>query len=638
VTVKNVLKQFNIGAIYGIDFETYWDPKDYSLKKMATTEYIFDPRFKSVMAAVMKHDWKKPRVFSHEQFIAWLKTVDWQRTGMLAHHAQFDGLILSHHYGVKPAAYFDTLSMARPIMPVSVGGSLQTLCSAFGRASKTKAGALIDTAGKRDLSKAEYRALAAYAGDDIEDAWFLFNKFLPFTQPKELRLIHTTVKMYAQPRLLINKKSVDALHTAVKDNKANLLETVNTLLPATYPHTVSRETVTSSAKLGALLLELGYDPPTKVSRKTGKIQFAFAKNNEDFKLFHKQGDKLLKALLDARLALSSSILETRTARMSNRSKHGVQPIYLKYWGAKTGRWSGGDKANWQNLTRGSDMRKAVYAPRGYKLIIADLAQIEVRVNAWMSNQKDLIHVFATKGDPYCLAASKIYSRPIDKNDDPDERFIGKVATIMLGYGAGGAKFAEYLRLGMMGPAVDMSDEQGKDIVNAWRRANHGIVANWRHVENCVRSAFLGKQELLDEVLTYRGENNNGITELPDGTYIRYDDIRVDERGLSHCNKSRLLKNGARSEERQYLYGGLLVENNTQALSRSIIAAQMLAIEDALPTAQIVMSTHDELVLIVTNEESKNALKVVKRIMSTSPDWAPTLPLDVEAHASQRYDK
>ena len=34
----------------------------------------------------------------------------------LCHHAHFDGLILSHHFGVKPRYWLDTLSMARQVL------------------------------------------------------------------------------------------------------------------------------------------------------------------------------------------------------------------------------------------------------------------------------------------------------------------------------------------------------------------------------------------------------------------------------------------------------------------------------------------------------------------------------------------
>ena len=80
------------------------------------------------------------------------------------------------------------------------------------------------------------------------------------------------------------------------------------------------------------------------------------------------------------------------------------------------------------------------------------------------------------------------------------------------------------------------------------------------------------------------------------------------------------------------------ENRIQALARIVIAEHMLRIYDEVPGWKQVMTTHDEIVGLVKTKDAKKALKIVQRIMSTSPDWAPDLPLGVDAHSSQRYDK
>lgn len=631
--LKRAMRALNINAIYCMDYETFWDPKDYSLSKMATTEYVFDKRFNAHMVSVQKHNWAKPKIMSIPQLRIWARTVDWTRAGMLAHHAHFDGLIASHHHGIKPAVYLDTLSMARPIMPVTVGGSLKAVCAAFGRKSKTKSGVLVDTAGKRTLTAAEFKRMGAYAGDDVEDTWFAFEKLIPHTLNTELRLISTTVKMYAQPRLLINAELIDALHDKTVSDKAEQVLSVGSV----FGRYIDKKEIVSNEKFADLMRELGYEPPLKISKTTNKETLALAKGDLEFKDLLKHEDPKLRALVTARFNLKSSILETRTKRMSNRSVHGKQPIYLNYWGAKTGRWSGGDKSNWQNLSRGSDMRKAVYAPSTHKLIIADLAQIEARVNAWWSNQTDVVEAFRRGEDVYCLAASKIYGRHITKANK-DERFVGKVATLALGYGAGAPRFADMLRLGSFGPAMEISDGQASDIVKAWRQANNRIVANWKLQQNLMYSAFNGQQEIHDEIITYQGFKDRGIMIMPDDTYIRYDGLQYDGQNLSYCNKSRRLKSGDVNEERQKLYGGLIVENADQAMSRVIIGSHMRAIEDAMPYAQIVLSSHDEIVTIVPNKYAKKALSLTQEIMSQSPDWAKGLPVAVEAHMSQRYDK
>lgn len=625
--INKLLDALNLDAVVGLDWETYYDD-DYSLRKMATTEYITDERFKSHMISVQWHSDRQAQVMAPPEFKKWAKEVNWKRTGMLAHNTAFDAFIASHHFKVKPAFYLDTLSMARPLMPVHVGGSLKTVCAAFGRVAKKRAGALEDVKGVRNLTLKQYNALARYAGDDIVDTWFIFNKLLPYTSLAELRLIDITMKMYAQPTLVMDTSVVAKVYVDEVEKKEALLKKLK----------LDRKALTSNEQFAELLRAAGVEPPTKVSPRTGKTALALSKQDLEFKDLLKHKSKRVRDLVEARFALKTSIVETRSKRLHARSTTlTAQPVYLNYCGAKTWRWSGGDKANYQNLGRGSDLRTAIEAPPGHTLVIADLAQIEARINAWYNGQADVVEAFARKEDVYKLAAHRIYGKPIDKIDK-DMRFVGKVATLALGYQAGAGRFAEMLRIGQFGPPVDITDSLAADVVRAWRQSNQFIVAGWKRAQNNAKSAFLGKQRINDGVVSYEGFKGRGATYLPNGLTMRYDRLQVDEEGMSYASKYRVLRNGEISEERQRLYGGIIVENNTQALARQVIAYQMLDIVDALPRARIAMSTHDEVVLVVPDRSVAKALKSVTEIMSTPPAWAPDLPIAVEVHASKRYDK
>ena len=97
-----------------IDFESAWDSKVYTLSKMTTEEYIRDARFQawgmsyreigSDDGPVWIPGWHLP---------TFLASIDWSRTAVVAHNAQFDVGILVWRYGYVPAFIFDSLSMAR---------------------------------------------------------------------------------------------------------------------------------------------------------------------------------------------------------------------------------------------------------------------------------------------------------------------------------------------------------------------------------------------------------------------------------------------------------------------------------------------------------------------------------------------
>jgi DNA polymerase len=147
-----------------------------------------------------------------------------------------------------------------------------------------------------------------------------------------------------------------------------------------------------------------------------------------------------------------------------------------------------------------------------------------------------------------------------------------------------------------------------------------------------------KQRITDGVFVYEGFEGKGMTHLPGDTSIRYDGLDVDEEGMFYVAKYRMLNNGKPSIKRQRLYGGILVENNVQALARRILADQILETMERLPRARLAMTTHDEIVLVVPVHSAIKAQQIVTTIMSTPPKWAPDLPLAVQVHLSKRYDK
>jgi hypothetical protein len=371
----------------------------------------------------------------------------------------------------------------------------------------------------------------------------------------------------------------------------------------------------------------------KTSPATGLQTYAFSKQDLDFKALLEHEDEVVSTLVEARLGVKSSIVETRAARMAARADFGPASIYLNYAGAKTLRWSGGDSANWQNLSRGSPLREALCAPPGHSLIIADLSQIEARLNAWHNGQLNILHAFANGEDVYSLVASDAFGRKITKADKV-ERFIGKVMVLMLQYGAGFERFLGYLQLN----GVHLAAPVVRDLHRAWRQANPFIVAGWKRANNNLRSAFVGKQQIDDGAISYIGMGKKGLITMPNETYIRYDELQFDDEGVTYAARLRRRQDGTKSEQRMRLYGQIAVENYTQGLARVVIAEHAVKILDDSKQAQLVLTAHDEIVLCVPDRSAKKVLRGVEKIMTTPPAWAPDLPLGVEAHISKRYDK
>lgn len=107
-----------------------------------------------------------------------------------------------------------------------------------------------------------------------------------------------------------------------------------------------------------------------------------------------------------------------------------------------------NSANMQNLPSGrregqSDLlRRSIIAQGNSVIINYDASQIECRVLAYIANQTDVLGVFASGGDVYSFAASRIYGTPYEeitkgrKSSNPEEahkygmmRQYGKTATL-----------------------------------------------------------------------------------------------------------------------------------------------------------------------------------------------------------------
>ena len=406
--------------IYTIDFETYYD-RQYSLSKMTTEAYIRDPQFEVIGASIKKNDGKaiwvdQPQV---EAVFKHLKPA-LEKAAILAHNTLFDGAILSWHYGIKPKLWLDTLSMARPYHAAQVGGSLKALARHYKLGEKGSE--VIAALGKRraDFTSDEIGEYAKYCCNDTDLTRELFKKLLQKFPPAELQVIDKTLRMYTEPELELDEDRLLAHEQAEIERKSSLVEDMG--LQCTEDE--AKAILMSNPKFAEYLDSIGVEPPIKISPRTGKTAFAFSKTDPGFKaLLTHHDDRVVKAA-NARIGVKSTIELTRTQRLIQVNDRGNLPVMLNYYGAHTGRFSGGDKMNLQNFPRGGELRKSLLAPEGKRLVACDSSQIEARMLAWVAGQTDLVKAFHMGRDVYSEFASKIYNRPVTK-DNKIERFVGK---------------------------------------------------------------------------------------------------------------------------------------------------------------------------------------------------------------------
>lgn len=548
--------------IVTIDIETYYD-KDYSLSKMTTESYIRDPRFEIIGVGVKVNnyptDW-----YSGDNPGKFLKSLDYSDKAILCHNTAFDGAILSWHFGIRPRLWLDTLSMARPLHNITVGGSLAKLATYYGLGVKGEE--VVAAIGKRrkDFTPEELARYGQYCINDVNLTKALFDKLKVGFPVTELMVIDQTLRMYTEPVIELDVPLLERHLEEVRTRKRTL---ISNLGHGKGGEQAVQDMLMSNVKFAEYLKRLGVEPPTKISAKTGKESWAFAKTDKGMTDLLEHPDERVQAAVAARLGVKSTIEETRTENLIAVAGRGRLPIMLNYYGAHTGRFSGGDKLNLQNLpSRGNTtIRRALKAPEGHVLISCDSSQIEARTVAWVAGQDDLVQAFRDKRDVYSEFASEVYGRKITKADKV-ERFVGKTCILGLGYGMGAEKFRRTLEIGQGGINVVIDINEAERIVRLYRQKNWKIVQFWQKCGNALKDMLYGGSNALHPQVRY---DPKGIR-LPNGFYIQYPALRETANGFVYISDARTYQKalkdraltGAPADDIAWtrIYGGKVTEN------------------------------------------------------------------------------
>jgi hypothetical protein len=455
-------------SILTLDFETYYTD-EYSLRRMTTIQYICDARFEATGAAARVDKVSLPYQNEIKTFGAksrWIEgpdlpklfaRVDWSRTALMSHNIDFDGAILAWRYGITPALYIDTLGMSRAAAPHAGRAALDAVLKYLGAPEKGDALAAAKGYRLKDLkaNPAYYETYKRYAERDCDGCFWIFEALAhyfsgvssvsTFHKNEEFFMMDAVARMTLLPQLSANRAVLTEHFNDVRAKKEKLIDRMRNkgILDPDNP----RSTFMSNELFANLLRALNVEPPTKISLATGKEAYAFSKQDKEFTDLLEHEDALVQAAVAARLGVKSTLEETRSQRFidlsltqwpveSDRTASPAllkgaeiiparMPFPLKYSGAHTHRLSGAMSLNLQNLGRKSRLREALIAPPGHKIVSADASQIEARIVSWLAGCDLIVEAFRAKEDVYSTMATDVYGFPVNKHDNPGERFVGK---------------------------------------------------------------------------------------------------------------------------------------------------------------------------------------------------------------------
>jgi DNA polymerase len=342
-----------------------------------------------------------------------------------------------------------------------------------------------------------------------------------------------------------------------------------------------------------------------------------------------------------------------------------------YYGASTGRWSG-KRIQPHNMPRkmpddfegviatvkdrdletlellygdpmqalSGSIRGFICAAPGYDLICADYSSIEGRVLAWLAKEDYIVQNYYDGKDAYCVFASQItglsydeilngHQKKIKKYEEV--RFEGKTGELACGFQGGEAAIKRF--------APDMLIERRKKIVYLWRSSRPMTIKFWIGMERYAKSAIQTGKTYTWNNIKWGMSNGFLHCRLPSGRLLSYykPSLRMKDTPwgepkatISFMGVDSITKRW----ERQYTYGGMLVQNIVQAVARDLLAEALVRLEDK--GYPVVLHVHDEAIGEVP--EGTGSVNEFVGIMSAIPQWAIGCPIEAEGFRTKRYRK
>jgi DNA polymerase len=275
------------------------------------------------------------------------------------------------------------------------------------------------------------------------------------------------------------------------------------------------------------------------------------------------------------------------------------------------------------------LRPALIPAKGKQLVVADWSAIEGRVHPWLSNcpsGEKKLNVFRSGRDPYIVNAMSTFNVGYDEVSK-DQRQVGKVQELALGYLGGPGSFATFGKV----YGVRMSDAEVTRAIKTWRLANAWAMQHGQALEDAYTRAMRNpNHEIRAGRIVYLFDGLHLWYALPSGRILAYPYARLEQDGVSYAKSSWKPSADATEWPRARLWRGLACENVTQAVANDVLRLALRQLPD------VVLHVHDE--IVVETSEPEKTVELMRQVMTTPPTWAPDLPLDIDIHVMDRYGK
>jgi DNA polymerase-1 len=340
----------------------------------------------------------------------------------IGQNIKYDILVLKW-YGVSvKGTLFDTM-LAHYILDPDSRHSMDILAENYLGYSPVSITSLIGAKGKNqgNMRDVELEKIKEYAAEDADITLQLKQAFEPMLAPvngdkllKEIEnpLIYVLADM--------EREGVKVDRQTLQDFSKQLETDIAQLETSIYEKAGVKFNIASPKQLGEVLFDkLQLDPKAKKT-KTGQYQ-----TGEDVLLTLAHKSDIVQDILDFRQMqkLKSTYVDA-LPQLINPKTGRIHTSYNQAVAA-TGRLSS-NNPNLQNIPirteRGREVRKA-FIPRddNHLILSADYSQIELRLIAEISQDKNMLDAFAQGHDIHTATAAKVYGLPLSEVDSTQRR-------------------------------------------------------------------------------------------------------------------------------------------------------------------------------------------------------------------------
>ena len=384
--------------------------------------------------------------------------------GKVAQNIKYDINVLLK-YGVEvKGKLFDTM-LAHYLLQPDMNHNMNFLSETYLNYRPISIESLIGKKGKnqktmREVDKSE---LVKYAAEDADVTWQLMQKFLPLMDQKEVRTLFEKIEMPLVPVLsAMENNGVSLNSNTLKELSVDLEHEIKKLEELVFEQAGEVFNLSSPKQLGVVLFE-----NMKIDEKIKKTKSGQYSTSEETlqKLAGKHS--IIDNILEFRqLKKLKSTYVDALPELVNQNTNKIHTTYSQAVAA-TGRLSSVNP-NLQNIPikteKGRKVREAFIASEGNELYAADYSQVELRLMAEMSGDKNMVDAFRNGHDIHTATASKVFNVSME---DVDREMRNKAKMVNFGIIYGISAFGLSQRL-------NIKRKEAKELIDGYFTTYPGV--------------------------------------------------------------------------------------------------------------------------------------------------------------------